>query len=163
MVGLLSNFYAANTLSPLIFLIYYLLTPIFHPCCPSLQPSWAMIHAQLSGAGCLSVLSFSGLSLLLSWHGCSVFFLPSIPLPRKSKIQPLAHFLAIGHCQLYLPIRTKLGPGPTVSYRQDSHAIWELIMQALNKIHSTLSYLFFSGVVSLRRQRTTRVIAGSLQ
>ena len=64
MAGPLPNLHEASTLSPLIFLNYYLLKPVFHPDRPSLQPSWAMV-------GSLSVLHFAGLIFLLPHHGSS--------------------------------------------------------------------------------------------
>ena len=56
----------ANTLTPPIFLNYYLLKLTFHFGHSGLQPPWVVILNSY-----LSVLHFSGLIFLLRWHGGS--------------------------------------------------------------------------------------------
>jgi hypothetical protein len=76
-----SILHLAGTLSPPIFLNYYLLKPIFHPGHPGPRPAALLGHdPQLLHVGCLSVLHFSGLDLL-PWLGAPFSFslLHSLP------------------------------------------------------------------------------------
>ena len=95
MVGPLPNFHAASTLSPPIFLNYYLLKPKFHPGCPSLQSSWAMIHESYVLA-VSSLCTSQACSFCFPRMGLLPLFFPQLPYPGNLKsslcltAQPLA-------------------------------------------------------------------------
>jgi hypothetical protein len=70
-------------------------------------------------AVCLSSTS-QAWSLLLSWHR------GSISLLLNPKVLPLSPCPAIGHWQLYLPIKTNWGQGPSMSYMHIPGQFWGL-------------------------------------
>jgi hypothetical protein len=97
----LPNLYVANTLSPLIVLNYYLLRPIFHPCCldPGLQPSWtttpdsSMLAVSQSCTSQTWTFSFPGMAVL------NPPFLA--PLAPESSSPASVSLPSLGHRQLY--------------------------------------------------------------
>ena len=99
-----------------------LLKRIFHLGCPGPRPStlsgWIPKHLHRL---CLlwSMYDVSQTwSLLLSQHGGSPSCSFLSPLPRNPKILSLSPCPVNGHRQLYLPIKTNWGQGPSVSYMQ---------------------------------------------
>ena len=101
--GPLSNLHAANT-SPLILLSYYLLKSIFHLCYS--RPSgageplghlpWLLHDRSALSSAALKPGSYSFLSMAILL----------LPWPTNPEVLPLSFCPAIGHQQLYLPIRT---------------------------------------------------------
>ena len=118
---------------PQIFPSYYLLHSIFHLCCPG--PSWTALLGcdALAPTRYLCFLSHTSSGMVsflsLSWHGQSPpsFF---VSLQGILKVPPLSTLSS--HCiywRLYLPIRTKQGQGPSVSYIQICRFSWKQFCQ----------------------------------
>ena len=109
MAGPLLNLHMANA-SPLILLSYYLLKSMFHLCyprpnggqgpgaaLPRLLYHWCALSSAALKPG---PYSFSGMVFPI--------LLPlSVPLPTNPKVPLLSPCSAIGHRELYLPIRTR--------------------------------------------------------
>ena len=123
MFGPFPNFYFANT-SPPRLLNYYSQKSIHHICYPRLDQRGSLGLFFLGSYMIVSffLLQLSSLILLLCQHGSTAPFLVSLPV--NPKILPLYPWSTICHQQLYLPIRTSLGQGPSVSHMRNSHAIW---------------------------------------
>lgn len=113
MAGPLPSIHMANTLSPPVFLSYYLLKLIFHLGCPKPRPPVLLGHdCQFLYDG--YVLSFANLSpgiLLPPQHGSYLLLPPLVPCWGILKVLPL-----FPCWQLYLPIETNWGQGPSAFY-----------------------------------------------
>jgi hypothetical protein len=122
MAGSLSNFHVANA-KLLVLSSYYFLNSIFYPCYPRsnrgglepLFPCSYMIDTLSSEARNPASYSFPDMVILTPSSLGTLTTNPKVPL--------LCPCLAIGHEQLYLPIRTNSGQGPSASYLRDSSAI----------------------------------------
>ena len=69
---------------------------------------WSIL--TLTGLLCSLFCTSQAWALLLFWLGDSCLLLPAlVPLPRNPKVLPLSPYPAIGHWQLYLPIKTSWG------------------------------------------------------
>lgn len=108
MVGPLLNVHVANG-SSLILLSYYSLDPVGE------GGSWGAL-SQLLHDWCalFSAAQSLGLIPFLAW---CLSLLPLTPLSPNPKVPPLSHCPAIGLQQLYLPVRTNWGRGPSASYK----------------------------------------------
>lgn len=133
MVRPFPNLHVASTLPLLIFLNYYLLKPIFHPGHPRPRPVTLLgHHPRLLPVGCLSVLNFSALALLLS----VLVLLPRSPCPRIQKsclclsAQPF-----IGNF-IYQSEATR-GKEPSVSYVQILMQFRELTALCVSSLRNT--------------------------
>ena len=144
-MGLLPNFHIANT-SPLILPNYCLLKSISCLCNP--RPNWGRGRGVVARAALLRLLHDCMLSLLklsslvlqgASRHGHGHTASSLVPLPWNPKVPPLSPCPAIGHWQLYSPIRTSWGDpqrlicGILMQFGNPNN-----IRQALNQIHNSL-------------------------
>lgn len=135
----LPNFYLANAFPPIL-LSYDLLKSIFHLCYPRPKRGEGWVPgATLPQLLLACTRSLLQLSILHSIPFLAVV-IPSFPLSRNPKVPPLSPCSAIGHQQLYLPIRTSWVWGASTSHLWVSLAIWEPIMQALNQIHNIFQW-----------------------
>lgn len=141
MAGLLPNLHMVSTLSPPVFLNYYLLESIFHLGCPWPRPVALLGHDPwLLHIGCLSLLHFSGLIFLLSpaWWFSSFPQSPFLQTLNPSVSLP-SHWLP---ATFFLLIKANWGDRPSASYIWSficgiscNFGNWTSIIQALNQTH----------------------------